>query len=153
MNPSRTGGASVYGSEPAFPEVADRAARSDARVGLAAMKSKNLRDLVRFSSKAPVHSPVFETERMWSELICLERTQRAGPMEDPSSDVLCTIVAGEVVVQLDRARKRLTQWGVALVPADTQLFITNASEEPAVVLLIAAPPPAVTGEDQAAAEG
>jgi quercetin dioxygenase-like cupin family protein len=106
-----------------------------------AMKSKNLRDLVRFSGKAPVRAPVFETERVWSELLCLERNQQVGPMEDPASEVVCTVVAGEVVVQLDRARKRVTQWAVVLVPPGTQLFVTNASEEPAVVMLTAAPPP------------
>jgi quercetin dioxygenase-like cupin family protein len=123
------------------------------RVGCNDVKAKNLRELVRFSSKAPVHAPVFETERLWSELICLERNQQIGPMEDPASEVICTVVAGEVVVQLDRARKRVTQWAVVLVPPDTQLFVTNASDEPAVVLLTAAPPPRVTsGEDAASAE-
>jgi quercetin dioxygenase-like cupin family protein len=117
------------------------------------VKAKNLRELVRFSSKEPVRAGVFETERLWSELICLERNQQVGPMEDALSEVLCTVVAGEVVVQLDRARKRVTQWAVVLVPVRTQLFITNASDEPAVVMLTAAPPPRVTaGEDAAAAE-
>jgi quercetin dioxygenase-like cupin family protein len=116
------------------------------------MKAKNLRDLVRFSNKAPVHANVFETERMWSELICLERTQQIGPMEDPGSEVLCTVVAGEVVVQLDRARKRVTQWAVVVVPPETELYITNASEEPAVVMLTAAPPPRLaSGEQEQAA--
>ena len=117
------------------------------------MKVKNLRELVRFSSKEPVQASVFETERLWSELICLERNQQVGPMEDPVSEVLCTVVAGEVVVQLDRARKRVSQWAVVLVPAETQLFVTNASDEPAVVMLTAAPPPQVTAGAQAGHEG
>jgi quercetin dioxygenase-like cupin family protein len=116
------------------------------------VKSKNLRELVRFSSKEPVHATVFETERLWSQLICLERNQQVGPMEDPVSEVLCTIVAGVVVVQLDRARKRVSQWAVVLVPAETQLFVTNASDEPAVVMLTAAPPPQVTDGAQAGDE-
>jgi quercetin dioxygenase-like cupin family protein len=119
------------------------------------MKAKNLRDLVRFSSEEPVRAPVFETTRIWSELVCLERNQRSGPMDDPDADVICTVVAGEVVVQLDKARKRIAQWGTVLVPADTQLVITNASEEPAVLLLVAAPPPSVSAEEgiQEAVEG
>ena len=46
-----------------------------------------------------------------------------------------------VVVQVDRRRKRLEQWGTTLVPAGSELTITNATPEPAVVLLVAAPPP------------
>jgi quercetin dioxygenase-like cupin family protein len=118
------------------------------------MKSKNLRDVVRFSSKAPVRSTLYETERLWSELVCMERNQQIGPLGDPGSDAVCTVVAGEVVVQLGRARKRLPQWGTVLVPAGTELHVTNATEEPAVVLLVAAPPPQATAQDEeAAAEG
>jgi glyoxylate utilization-related uncharacterized protein len=115
------------------------------------MKAKNLREVVRFSSKAPVRATLYETERLWSELICLERNQKVGPLGDPGSDAVCTVVAGDVVVQLGRARKRLTQWGTVLVPAETQLHVTNATEEPAVVLLVAAPPPEVTAQEAEAA--
>jgi quercetin dioxygenase-like cupin family protein len=111
------------------------------------MKSKNLREIVRFSSKAPVRSTLYETERLWSELICLEGNQQVGPLGDPSSDAVCTVVAGDVIVQLGRARKRLSQWGTVLVPAETELHVTNATEEPAVVFLVAAPPPEGAVED------
>jgi hypothetical protein len=42
---------------------------------------------------------------------------------------------------VDRGRKRLEQWEVALVPAGSDLFVSNATGDPAVILLIAAPPP------------
>src|SRR3989442_7438191 len=106
------------------------------------MKAKNLKDLVAFSGKGPTHNSVFESDRLWSELVCLERNQQIGPINDRDSDALFLVVAGDVVVQLDRPRKRLSQWGSVLVPAGTDLVVTNASDEPAVVLLVAAPPPA-----------
>ncbi|MDP9295830.1 MAG: hypothetical protein M3O88_03920 [Actinomycetota bacterium] len=117
------------------------------------MKAKNLRDLVRFSSKAPIRTTLYETGQLWSELLCMERNQQVGPLGDLRSDAVCTVVAGDVVVQIGRARKRLAQWGTVLVPAGSQLVVTNATEEPAVVLLVAAPPPEVTGPAQEALEG
>jgi len=51
------------------------------------------------------------------------------------------VVAGRVAIQVDKGRKRLDQWGTALIPAGSELTIRNASEEPAVIVLIAAPPP------------
>jgi quercetin dioxygenase-like cupin family protein len=103
--------------------------------------AKDLRDLVEFSTDGPLHHPLFESERLWSELVCLERTHQIGPIVDPLSDAIFTVVAGEVAIQVDRHRKRLQQWGAVLVPAKTEVTITNASVEPAVVLIVAAPPP------------
>ena len=54
---------------------------------------------------------------------------------------LCVLLTGEVSIQVARSRKRLRQWGTALVPAGSELTIRNASVEPSVILLVAAPPP------------
>jgi quercetin dioxygenase-like cupin family protein len=105
------------------------------------VESRDLRELIEFSEASPVHRTVFESARMWSEVVCLDRTQRMGPITDPDSDAVFTIVAGEVVLQLDRKRKRLAQWGAAFVPAGSTVTVINASTDPAVVLIVAAPPP------------
>jgi quercetin dioxygenase-like cupin family protein len=105
------------------------------------MDAKDLRDLVRFSEEGPRHQPLFESDHLWSEVVCLQGAQGLGPISDPDSDAICTVVAGRVAVQLDRGRKRLGQWGTVLIPAGSELTIRNASEEPAVIVLIAAPPP------------
>ena len=105
------------------------------------MDAKDLRDLVRFSEEGPRHQPLFESDHLWSEVVCLQGAQGLGPISDPDSDAICTVVAGRVAIQLDRGRKRLGQWGTVLIPAGSELTIRNASEEPAVIVLIAAPPP------------
>lgn len=105
------------------------------------MKAKDLRDLVHFSEDGPHHGSVFESEHLWSEVVCLERTQSLGPISDRDSDAICCVLAGEVAIQVDLGRRRLEQWGAALVPAGSKLTVKNASEEPAVILLVAAPPP------------
>ncbi len=105
------------------------------------MKAKDLRDLVHFSETGPHHATVYESGRLWSEVICLDRAQELGPVADPDSDALLVLLAGEVAVQVGWGRKRLRQWGTVLVPAGSELTIRNASIEPAVILLVAAPPP------------
>ena len=104
------------------------------------METRDLRDLVRFD-EAPVHVDIFETGNLWSELACLEPNQQIGPIGDSDSDAIWLVVAGKVVLQVDRLRKRLDQWGAALVPAGSQVTVTNASEDPAVVMLVVSPPP------------
>lgn len=105
------------------------------------MEARDLRELVRFDEDGPSHATLFETDRLWSEVVCLDRNQGVGPIADPDSDALVLVVTGQVVVQVDRGRKRREQWETALVPAGSELTITNATGEPAVVLLVAAPPP------------
>jgi glyoxylate utilization-related uncharacterized protein len=105
------------------------------------MDAKDLRDLVRFDENGPRHEPLYETERLWSELVCLDRNDALGPISDAESDALVLVITGKVVVQVDRSRKRREQWETALVPAGSELSISNASGDPAVVLIVASPPP------------
>jgi glyoxylate utilization-related uncharacterized protein len=103
--------------------------------------ARDLRDLVRFDEDGPHHEPLFESEHLWSEVVCLERNQALGTISDRDSDALVLVVSGRVVVQVERRRKRLEQWETALVPAGAELTVTNATGDPAVVMLVAAPPP------------
>lgn len=105
------------------------------------MEARDLRDLVHFDEAGPRHGALFESDRLWSEVVCLDRNQSLGPISDMDSDALVLVVAGKVVLQLDRGRNRREQWEVALVPAGVELTITNATAEGAVVLIVAAPPP------------
>ena len=105
------------------------------------MNLKDLRDLVHFSEDGPHHETAFESDHLWSEVVCLERAQELGPISDRDSDAICVLLAGEVAIQVDRGRKRVRQWDAVLVPAGSELTLRNASVEPAVILLVAAPPP------------
>jgi quercetin dioxygenase-like cupin family protein len=105
------------------------------------VETKDLRDLVTFEEDGPRHEALFESAHLWSEVVCLDRNQSIGTVSDPDSDALVLVVTGKVVVQVDRGRKRLEQWETSLVPAGSELTVTNATGDPAVVLLVAAPPP------------
>ena len=106
------------------------------------MKARDLRDSVRFDPEVVTHETVFETDRLWSEVACLDRNQTLGPIVDEDSDAVFTIVAGEAVFVVGRDRQRLKQWRAVLVPAGTEVTVTNASTEPLVLMVVAAPPPA-----------
>ena len=105
------------------------------------MDTHDLRDLVHFDEEGPRHEPLFESDHLWSEVVCLDRNQSMGPIADPDSDALVLVVTGRVIVQVNRARKRREQWETVLVPSGSELALTNATAEPAVVLIVAAPPP------------
>ena len=108
------------------------------------MKPRDLRDLVHFSDDEARHETLFESEHLWSEVICIQGNQGLGPMSDPASDAVLAVLSGEVAAQVDKDRSRMKQWESVLVPAGAQLTIRNASVDPAVLLLVAAPPPAPT---------
>jgi len=110
--------------------------------------NRNLKDSVQFSSNGVRRDVVFETDHLWTQVLCFDRNQHIGPVVDPDSDALFTILAGEAVFVVDRKRKRLQQWEAVLVRAGSQVTVTNASVDPLVVMLVASPPPsahAVTG--------
>lgn len=117
------------------------------------MDARDIRDLVHFDPEGPATHDLFETEHLWSQVICLERTQRVGPIGDPASDALFVVVAGEVVIQVDRSRKRVQQWSAVLAPAGGEVTISNASTEPAVILVTAAPPPTPSEEQPGSTNG
>ena len=66
-------------------------------IGLAAVDAKDLRDLVRFDEVGPRHEALFESEHLWSEIVCLEHNQALGTIEDRDSDALVLVVTGRVV--------------------------------------------------------
>ena len=98
--------------------------------------------MVAFSEAGAHRETVFRTQHLRSEILCLDKNQATDPSTDRDSDVMVTVVAGEVVVYLDRKFKRFRQWGATVAPAGTEMVIKNASSDPAVILLVAAPPPA-----------
>jgi mannose-6-phosphate isomerase-like protein (cupin superfamily) len=105
------------------------------------VENRNLKRFVHFSPDHVIRETVFETERMWCEVLCLDRNQTVGPITDTDSDAVFTIVAGEAVFAVDGKRRRLEQWGSVLVPAGSEVSVTNASVDPLVLFLVAAPPP------------
>jgi len=106
------------------------------------METRIVTDLVYFNEESARTEVLHETERLFSQVICLQGAQGVGPMSDAAADGLVIVVTGEVAAQVGKARERLQRWASVIVPAGEELTLRNASEEPAVVLLVLAPPPA-----------
>jgi glyoxylate utilization-related uncharacterized protein len=105
------------------------------------METRNVTDLIHFTEDAPRTEVLHETDRLWSQVICLQGAQGVGPLTDEHAEGFFVVLAGEVSVQIGGARARLKQWGSATVAAGDPLTLRNASPEPAVVLLVLSPPP------------
>lgn len=106
------------------------------------METRSLTDLLRFDDDAARTEVLAETSSLWSQVICLQGAQGVGPMSDPAAEGILLVLAGEVAVQVGKARSRLPQWQTTTIPPGEDLTIRNASSEPGVVLLILSPPPA-----------
>ena len=113
-------------------------------LGCAVVEARDIRELVRFDEDAPRRATLFESDRLWSEIVCLQRSQRIGPLADRAADAIVAILAGRVAAQVGNGRRRIGQWESVLVPAGEELTIANASDDPSVVLIVTAPPPART---------
>jgi glyoxylate utilization-related uncharacterized protein len=105
------------------------------------MKTRNVTDLIFFDEEAARTEVLYESEQLFSQVICLQEAQGVGPMQDPGSEGLLVVLSGEVAAQIGRTRTRMKQWASATVPAGDELTLRNASPEPSVVLLVLAPPP------------
>jgi len=115
------------------------------------MQTRDLTDLVHFSEDEPRRSILYDSERVFAQVICLQGNQLLGPLSDPESEGIVAVLAGEVAVQVGKTRARMKQWQTALISPSEDLTVRNASEDPAVLLLLLAPPPAGGDEDGDAA--
>jgi mannose-6-phosphate isomerase-like protein (cupin superfamily) len=110
------------------------------------VEAADLRQYVEFEEGEVLRRTVFESGRVWAQLLCIDRNRSYGPVTDAGSDAVLTIVAGEAVFVVDKRRRRMKQWGSVLVPAGSELAVTNASPEPLVVFMVVAPPPTELGD-------
>jgi mannose-6-phosphate isomerase-like protein (cupin superfamily) len=108
---------------------------------LGAMKTRDIRDLVRFTDDGARAEVLYETEQLWSQVVCLQGAQDHGPVVDERADGIAAVLSGEVAAQIGSGRARMKQWEAVVVPSGEALTLRNASPEPAVVLLVLAPPP------------
>jgi glyoxylate utilization-related uncharacterized protein len=108
------------------------------------MRTRDVRDLVHFNDEGARTEILYETDRLWSQVVCLQGAQEHGPVVDDGADAVAAVLSGEVAAQVGGGRARMKQWETVVVPAGQPLTLRNASPEPAVVLLVLAPPPAAS---------
>jgi glyoxylate utilization-related uncharacterized protein len=105
------------------------------------MRTRRVTDLVHFDDDDARTEVLFETERLFTQVLCVQGSQGIGPISDANAEGLVVVLTGEIATQIGKARARMKQWESALVPPGEELTLRNASAEPSVVLIVLAPPP------------
>jgi quercetin dioxygenase-like cupin family protein len=100
----------------------------------------DLRDWVRFDTRAAVQVRVMASEMLALDLWCIEPQQATDPIHLPDSDVTYTVLAGRSWFVTDEGEIGLDPLGSLLVPAGTVHGIDNRAPDPLIVLAVSSPP-------------
>jgi quercetin dioxygenase-like cupin family protein len=84
---------------------------------------------------------LFETERMFFDVYCLEPGQAQKPHAHAGSDKVYAVVDGAIVVQVGGEEQELRAGEAVLAPAGQEHGIVNRSSARAAVLVFMAPKP------------
>ena len=109
---------------------------------LVAMRTRDLTDLVHFTDDGARTELLAETERLWSQVVCLQGNQGVGPMTDAGGRRPRRRALRRGRGAGGQGPRADAQWHTRSCPPARSSSLRNASDEPAVVLLVLAPPPA-----------
>jgi quercetin dioxygenase-like cupin family protein len=105
--------------------------------------------VVRWDASAWAFSPekmkkvgLFQTERFFLDLYCLEPGQAQTPHAHDGSDKVYLVAHGRARVRLDDEERELVAGEAVIAAPGVVHGLANDSDERAVVLTIMAPPPA-----------
>ena len=84
---------------------------------------------------------LFETERFFLDVYCLEPGQSQKAHAHPGSDKLYAVLQGSVVARVGSEEQELKEGEVVLAPAGSEHGIQNRSPKRAAVLVFMAPKP------------
>lgn len=111
----------------------------------------DLRDYVDFDEREARRTRVYATERLATDLWCIE-PQQATPAMVLDADVTYTVVGGRSWFVTEDGEIGLDPLGAMLVPAGVAHGIDNRGMDPLIVLAVVSPPGEDT-EDAPVAEG
>lgn len=97
--------------------------------------------LQRFSAEKLQKVNLFETERMFCDIYCLEPGQAQKPHAHAGADKVYFVLAGEGEFQVGEERQRLGPGYAVLAPAEIDHGVCNVSAERLTVLVFMAPNP------------
>ena len=84
---------------------------------------------------------LFETERFFCDVYCLEPGQSQKAHAHAGSDKVYAVLEGKVEVRVAGETATLSQGEAALAPAGKEHAVANRSGAPAALLVFLAPPP------------
>ena len=102
---------------------------------------KSFADLRRFSPDKLQKLNLFETERFFCDVYCLEPGQEQKPHAHAGSDKLYAVLEGSVEVRVGAETREVGAGEVALAPAGSEHGVANRSKARAALLVFMAPHP------------
>jgi mannose-6-phosphate isomerase-like protein (cupin superfamily) len=105
------------------------------------MDSKNIRAAARFAADKMVKASVFQTERLFYDVYCLEPGQAQKIHSHAGSDKVYLVLSGRAVVAIGDEERELGPDEAVLAPAGVAHGIRNAGSERVTALVVTTPPP------------
>ena len=102
---------------------------------------KSFAALRRFSPDKLQKLNLFETDRFFCDVYCLEPGQEQKPHAHAGSDKLYAVLEGSVEVRVGTETRELRAGEMALCPAGTDHGVANRSNARAALLVFIAPHP------------
>jgi len=107
------------------------------------MLTKNTRDERRFSPDKMQKVNMFETERMFADIYCLEPGQQQRIHAHAGADKIYFVVEGVAHFHIGGEERDLGPDNIVLAPSDIEHGVINNTNEQVVLLVFLAPNPNV----------
>lgn len=105
------------------------------------METRNVKTEGRFSADKMQKVNLFETERMFADLYCLEPGQQQKRHAHSGADKIYFVIEGRGRFHIGDDERDLGPDQIVLAPADVEHGVRNESQARLVVLVIMAPNP------------
>jgi mannose-6-phosphate isomerase-like protein (cupin superfamily) len=105
------------------------------------MQPRNLADARRFNPDKMVKSSLFQTERLFYDLYCLEPGQSQKVHSHAASDKVYLVLEGQPHVTIGDEERQLSPNDAVLAAAGQPHGVRNASQQRVVLLVTTTPPP------------
>jgi mannose-6-phosphate isomerase-like protein (cupin superfamily) len=105
------------------------------------MEAKNLKSERRFSTEKMQKVNLFETERMFADIYCLEPGQEQKRHAHSGADKIYLVLEGAGRFHIGDAERDLGPDQIVLAPADVEHGVRNESQSRLVLLVFMAPNP------------
>jgi quercetin dioxygenase-like cupin family protein len=101
----------------------------------------SIQDLIQFSPEKMRKIPLFESDRMFYDLYCLEPGQEQKVHAHDGSDKVYLALEGHPTVRIGSESEVIRRGEAVLAPAGVEHGVSNPESERAVLLVVMAPKP------------
>ncbi|HMG32818.1 MAG TPA: cupin domain-containing protein [Blastocatellia bacterium] len=108
------------------------------------MNVKDLKDERRFSTEKMQKVNLFETERMFADIYCLEPGQQQKPHAHSGADKIYVVLEGEGRFRVGQDEQALMTDQIVLAPSGVDHGVRNDSTSRLVLLVFMAPNPNIS---------